>query len=43
MNKDYAIIFQKFEHEEVEYYLPIDVTEGIYLEKIIHLLPIMLL
>lgn len=26
MNKDYAIIFQKFEHEEVEYYLPIDVT-----------------
>jgi len=33
MNKDYAIIFQKFEHEEVEYYLPIDVTEGIYLEK----------
>ena len=33
MNKDYAIIFQKFEHEEVEYYLPIDVAEGIYLEK----------
>ena len=33
MNKDYAIIFQKFEHEEVEYYLPTDVTEGIYLEK----------
>lgn len=34
MIKDYAAIFQKVKEEnDITYYMPIDVTEGIYLEK----------
>lgn len=31
--KDYAIILKKIERDDVIYYVPIDVAEGIYLEK----------
>ena len=34
MIKDYAAIFQKVKEEnDITYYMPIDVAEGIYLEK----------
>lgn len=33
MKKDYAIIFQKLEHNDDVYYVPIDVAEGMYLEN----------
>lgn len=33
MKKDYAIIFQRLEHNDNIFYIPIDVSEGIYLEN----------
>ena len=33
MKKDYAAIFQKIEQDDVTYYVPIDVAEGIYSER----------
>lgn len=33
MNKEYAVVAQKIIHEDIEYYVPIDVAEGIYSEK----------